>query len=149
MAKTDDGIELSGAVAEISLGDLARTAIKRAHAVLTQESPTAADVKLAQVAMSAVSAWTRARQTEGARPALNFAIARELAGDSRSHFWSLTTGGRLTISAARWKRLACWSASARGGQSTGGLSSRGGALRRPADWSQPRRSIRREARQGY
>ena len=76
-------IEAKESRAEI-VSDLERLggeAVSALRKFLAQEEHTSADVGAARVAASALSAWTRHKQTESAREGTFLMLARELAND--------------------------------------------------------------------
>jgi hypothetical protein len=63
---------------------LANQAIHSLGSFLDGSDHTKEDIGVARIASSVISAWTRHKQTEGAREATTFMMARELANDSET-----------------------------------------------------------------
>lgn len=69
---------------QVQLGDtqftgLASQAMDKLANFLSDDEPSSKAIGAARIAASVLSAWTRHKQTEGAREATTFMIARELA----------------------------------------------------------------------
>lgn len=63
---------------------VAESAIGRLESFFKDDEPTSQQIGAARIASSVLSAWTRHKQTEGAREASTFMMARELATDKEA-----------------------------------------------------------------
>lgn len=63
------------------LDKLVGVAMEKLEVFLTGEDHTSKDISEAKIASGILSSWVRNRQTESAREATSFMIARELARD--------------------------------------------------------------------